>query len=126
MVMSTTRLTRILVLVLHSLVLVGLHLPGPAEACLCHVIPNFTCPPPPRCCESGYYAKDECGCCLTCAKAELQPCGGPNGAEGKCAPGLQCLKTCGKIANLNFLFFSFWTSAPFFRLSWTAGFFILL
>ena len=66
------------------------------EACLCHLIPNFQCPPPPHCCESGQYAKDECGCCLTCAKSELQPCGGPAGAHGKCATGLQCLKTCSK------------------------------
>lgn len=66
------------------------------EACLCHLIPNFQCPPPPHCCESGQYAKDECGCCLTCAKSELQPCGGPSGAHGKCAAGLQCLKTCSK------------------------------
>ena len=66
------------------------------EACLCHLIPNFQCPPPPHCCESGLYAKDECGCCLTCAKSELQPCGGPSGAHGKCASGLQCLKTCSK------------------------------
>lgn len=66
------------------------------EACLCHLIPNFKCPPPPPCCESGQYAKDECGCCLTCAKSELQPCGGPSGAHGKCSSGLQCLKTCSK------------------------------
>ena len=66
------------------------------EACLCHLIPNFQCPPPPHCCESGQYAKDECGCCLTCAKSELQPCGGPSGAHGKCSTGLQCLKTCSK------------------------------
>ena len=66
------------------------------EACLCHLIPNFQCPPPPHCCESGQYTKDECGCCLTCAKSELQPCGGPSGAHGKCESGLQCLKTCSK------------------------------
>ncbi len=23
------------------------------RACLCHLIPNYTCPPPPHCCESG-------------------------------------------------------------------------
>ena len=67
------------------------------EACLCHLIHNFQCPPPPTCCESGQFAKDECGCCLTCAKAELQPCGGPSGAHGKCSTGLQCLKTCSKL-----------------------------
>ncbi len=67
-----------------------------AEACLCHVIPRFSCPPPPRCCESGYYTFDECGCCMTCAKAELQECGGPSGSRGKCSKGLACLKTCSK------------------------------
>ena len=67
-----------------------------AEGCLCHVIPRYKCQDPPRCCESGYYTFDECGCCMTCAKAELQDCGGPSGAKGKCATGLSCLKTCGK------------------------------
>jgi len=66
------------------------------EACLCHVIPNFSCPPPPHCCESGMYTFDECGCCMTCAKAELQECGGPSGSRGKCSKGLTCLKTCSK------------------------------
>lgn len=66
----------------------------PSDGCLCHVIPNFACPPPPNCCESGTYTYDECGCCLTCAKDELQPCGGPSGSHGKCAQGLACLKTC--------------------------------
>ena len=70
------------------------------EACLCHLIPNFQCPPPPHCCESGQYTKDECGCCLTCAKSELQPCGGPSGAHGKCSSGLQCLKTCSKYMSI--------------------------
>lgn len=64
----------------------------PCQGCLCHVVPNFSCPPPPNCCESGVYAYDECGCCLTCAKLELQPCGS---IGGQCAKGLQCLKTCG-------------------------------
>lgn len=63
--------------------------------CLCHVIPNYQCPPPPHCCESGQYTFDECGCCLTCAKSELQECGGPSGSKGRCAKGLACLKTCG-------------------------------
>ena len=67
-----------------------------AEGCLCHVIPRFSCPEPPRCCESGYYTFDECGCCMTCAKAELQDCGGPSGSRGKCSKGLACLKTCGE------------------------------
>jgi hypothetical protein len=66
------------------------------NGCICHVIPNYQCPPPPHCCESGYYTFDECGCCMTCAKAELQECGGPSGSRGKCAKGLSCLKTCSK------------------------------
>ena len=52
------------------------------------------CPAPPSCCESGQYAYDECGCCLKCARAELQTCGGASDISGKCAGGLQCLKTC--------------------------------
>jgi len=52
------------------------------------------CPAPPTCCESGAYAYDECGCCQKCAKAELQTCGGASDISGKCAGGLQCLKTC--------------------------------
>jgi len=62
-------------------------------ACLCKLI-KFKCPAPPTCCESGQYALDECGCCLKCAKAELQTCGGANDISGRCASGLQCLKTC--------------------------------
>jgi len=37
---------------------------------------------------------DECGCCQKCAKAELQTCGGASDVSGRCANGLQCLKTC--------------------------------
>lgn len=66
------------------------------DSCLCHVIPNFSCPPPPHCCESGQYTFDECGCCMTCAKSELQECGGPSESRGKCSEGLACLKTCSK------------------------------
>lgn len=67
------------------------------ESCLCSLLiaaGKFTCPSSPTCCESGFYAYDECGCCLKCAKAELQTCGGASGILGKCAQGLQCLKTC--------------------------------
>ena len=59
--------------------------------------PSYQCPAPPTCCESGQYALDECGCCLKCAKAELQTCGGANDISGRCASGLQCLKTCCKL-----------------------------
>jgi len=64
------------------------------NACLCLLIRNYKCPEPPSCCESGQYALDECGCCMKCAKAELQTCGGASSISGKCAGGLQCLKTC--------------------------------
>ena len=52
------------------------------------------CPAPPPCCESGQYTLDECGCCPKCARAELQTCGGASDILGRCAGGLQCLKTC--------------------------------
>ena len=65
-------------------------------SCLCHVVPNFSCPPPPNCCESGMYSYDECGCCLVCAKSELRSCGGGQNNQGYCAKGLACLKTCCK------------------------------
>ncbi|CAB4054633.1 unnamed protein product [Lepeophtheirus salmonis] len=74
----------------------------PGESCLCHVVPNFSCPPPPHCCESGQYTFDECGCCLTCAKAELQACGGPNDSSGKCSTDLACLKTCTSCKTIGF------------------------
>ena len=61
------------------------------------------CPAPPTCCESGQYALDECGCCLKCAKAELQTCGGANDISGRCGNGLQCLKTCCKLLNASSL-----------------------
>jgi len=73
------------------LLLLNLHI---ASSCICLLIKNFKCPEPPTCCESGYYAFDECGCCLKCAKAELQTCGGASDISGRCADGLQCLKTC--------------------------------
>merc|ERR1719411_1111127 len=77
--------------------LLCLHQLQTTQACLCSLLiaeGKFTCPPPPSCCESGQYAYDECGCCLKCAKAELQKCGGASDISGKCAEGLQCLKTC--------------------------------
>jgi len=65
-----------------------------SQPCLCSILRNFKCPSPPACCESGQYTLDECGCCQKCAKAELQKCGGASDISGKCAGGLQCLKTC--------------------------------
>ncbi|KAG8212781.1 hypothetical protein J437_LFUL019750, partial [Ladona fulva] len=34
---------------------------------------------------------DACGCCRVCARVEDEPCGGPNGFHGFCAPGLMCV-----------------------------------
>jgi len=68
--------------------------PQSTSSCICLLIRNFKCPALPTCCESGYYAMDECGCCQKCAKAELQTCGGASDVSGRCAKGLQCLKTC--------------------------------
>lgn len=65
-----------------------------SSPCLCLLIKNYKCPEPPTCCESGQYSLDECGCCMKCAKAELQTCGGASDISGKCGRGLQCLKTC--------------------------------
>lgn len=93
LVSTTMRLS--LILALQSFLINDCH------GCLCKVVPNFSCPPPPHCCESGMYTYDECGCCLTCAKSELQPCGGPNGVGGKCAKGLSCLKTCSNARYFN-------------------------
>jgi hypothetical protein len=79
-----------------TLFAVGAYLPVSVQPCfLCLILgSSYKCPEAPSCCESGFYALDECGCCKKCAKAELQSCGGPSDATGRCAQGLQCLKTC--------------------------------
>jgi len=59
-------------------------------SCSCGSSPCQT----PVCCDSGYYTLDECGCCLTCAKAEDEVCGGPFRIAGNCAAGLRCLRQC--------------------------------
>jgi len=87
-----TRTTPALVLLL-SLLVILLQVQV-SQPCLCSILRNFKCPSPPACCESGQYTLDECGCCQKCAKAELQKCGGASDISGKCAGGLQCLKTC--------------------------------
>jgi len=61
-----------------------------ALSCACGSSPCQT----PVCCESGEYTKDECGCCLTCAKAEGQRCGGPFRIAGSCSDNLRCLRQC--------------------------------
>merc|ERR1711875_146317 len=43
-------------------------------------------------CQSGQLAKDLCGCCDVCAKAEGEECGGPFGSSGTCANYLDCEK----------------------------------
>ena len=49
------------------------------------------CEEPPKKCNSGYYIRGPpCGCCLVCAKAENESCGGPGGYKGYCALGLHC------------------------------------
>jgi len=47
----------------------------------------------PKCCDSGFYTTDACGCCAKCAQGKGQQCGGIFQAE-ECAKGLRCLRTC--------------------------------
>ena len=45
----------------------------------------------PVCCKSGEYVKSGyCGCCLQCAKAEGEECGGDWEEKGRCASGMAC------------------------------------
>lgn len=46
--------------------------------------------PRPQDCKSGCLTKDRCGCCLVCAKAKNETCGGINNYYGNCADGLYC------------------------------------
>jgi len=59
-------------------------------SCSCGVSPCQT----PACCPSGRYTWDECGCCLVCAKAEGETCGGPFRVAGTCQEGSRCLRQC--------------------------------
>ena len=61
-------------------------------SCSCGVSPCQT----PACCPSGRYTWDECGCCLVCAKAEGETCGGPFRVAGTCQEGSRCLRQCGE------------------------------
>jgi len=76
-----------------------------AESLSCLPCGSYPCQTP-VCCDSGYYTLDECGCCLTCAKAEDEVCGGPFRIAGNCAAGLRCLRQCdgSDWCNENFLF----------------------
>ncbi|XP_071450097.1 uncharacterized protein [Hetaerina americana] len=42
-------------------------------------------------CPGGGVVWDACGCCRVCARVEDEPCGGPEGFHGSCAPGLHCV-----------------------------------
>ncbi|KAG8227903.1 hypothetical protein J437_LFUL006350 [Ladona fulva] len=42
-------------------------------------------------CPGGGVVWDACGCCRVCARVEDEPCGGPDGFHGSCAPGLHCV-----------------------------------
>lgn len=77
--------------ILLLVVLVGLY---EAEALSCPPCGKYPCQDP-VCCESGFYTKDVCGCCTTCAKPEGEVCGGPWGSSsGTCARGSRCLRNC--------------------------------
>lgn len=54
--------------------------------------PKCTNQPTPQDCKSGCLTKDRCGCCLVCAKAKNETCGGYSGVFGKCADDLYCEK----------------------------------
>nr|API81348.1 venom toxin [Hemiscorpius lepturus] len=56
----------------------------------CRFCDSSQCPPPPTNCPVGT-VRDVCGCCLVCAKAENEPCGGFPGIFGKCGKGLKCV-----------------------------------
>uniref|UniRef100_A0A1W7R951 Venom protein n=1 Tax=Hadrurus spadix TaxID=141984 RepID=A0A1W7R951_9SCOR len=56
----------------------------------CLMCGTFECPPPPNNCPAGL-VKDACGCCLVCAKAENESCGGLSNIFGKCGHGLKCV-----------------------------------
>jgi len=48
----------------------------------------------PVCCKSGEYVKSGyCGCCLQCAKAEGEECGGDWEEKGRCAAGMACTRS---------------------------------
>ena len=66
----------------------------PASSTLrCRPCDQATCQTP-TCCDSGYLTKDVCRCCLVCAKAEGEACGGNWGTAGTCARGMRCLTKC--------------------------------
>ncbi|KAM6071649.1 insulin-like growth factor-binding protein 7 [Theristicus caerulescens] len=58
---------------------------GPCEAARCPALP-------PRGCPLGR-VRDACGCCWQCGRGEGEACGGGGAAGGRCAPGLECVKS---------------------------------
>ncbi|XP_046400185.1 cysteine-rich motor neuron 1 protein-like [Ischnura elegans] len=44
-----------------------------------------------ECPAGGGVVWDACRCCRVCARVEDEPCGGPEGFHGACAPGLRCV-----------------------------------
>nr|ACO15386.1 Cysteine-rich motor neuron 1 protein precursor [Caligus clemensi] len=59
-------------------------------SCFCGATPCEA----PKCCDSGSYTLDACGCCPVCAKGADETCGGPFRTSGSCDVGLSCLKEC--------------------------------
>nr|ADD38762.1 Cysteine-rich motor neuron 1 protein [Lepeophtheirus salmonis] len=59
-------------------------------SCFCGAAPCET----PKCCDSGSYTTDACGCCPICAKGVDDTCGGPFRTAGNCDVGLSCVKKC--------------------------------
>lgn len=84
-----------LLLLLLPLLLAALAVPAPAAAAAggCGPCEAARCPPlPPRGCPLGR-VRDGCGCCWQCGRGEGEACGGGGGAGGRCAPGLECVKS---------------------------------
>ncbi|KAM6402239.1 insulin-like growth factor-binding protein 7 isoform 1-T1 [Pluvialis apricaria] len=87
-------------LLLQLVLLAALPLPAPAAAAAaaaaggCGPCEAARCPPlPPRGCPLGR-VRDGCGCCWQCGRGEGEACGGGGGgAGGRCAPGLECVKS---------------------------------
>ncbi|KAM7052197.1 insulin-like growth factor-binding protein 7 isoform 2-T2 [Acridotheres tristis] len=58
---------------------------GPCDPARCPALPARGCP-------LGR-VRDACGCCWQCGRGEGEACGGGGAAGGRCAPGLECVKS---------------------------------